>query len=91
MARYQSPNVLRALGPCLAKARLARGLKAHEAAAALEVSQDTLTGWELSRTEPRASQLMRLAVIYHVDPGLLLVGVVSILAPNPSPPTKPGE
>lgn len=79
------------LGGRLARARRTQGMAQSAAARALGVSLRCLGLWEQGATEPRASDLLRLALLYKVAPSTLL-GVTTepggIAAPAESEPGK---
>lgn len=67
------PQRLPHLADRLTQARLAAALEPHTVAHALGVHQATVTNWETGKTEPKASQVVRLAVLYRVAPSDLLL------------------
>lgn len=71
MPRHQSPNVPPTLGPALRAARIGAGLSHAEAAKGAGVALATLENWEAGRTEPRCSQVLRLARLFEVPPSSL--------------------
>lgn len=54
------PISLTTLGDHLRKVRLDRGLSQHQVAKLLQVTTDTITGWELNRYEPQARLAKRI-------------------------------
>lgn len=69
----------------LVLARRGAGKTQAQAAEALGVDPDTVSNWEQARSEPRASQIMRLALFYEVPAGNLF-RVKEALPPIPPPP-----
>ncbi|TNE64221.1 MAG: XRE family transcriptional regulator [Bacteroidetes bacterium] len=55
------PAQLDTLGDHLRKTRLDRGLSQSELARLLNVTTDTITGWELNRHEPTAKLAKRIS------------------------------
>lgn len=73
LGRYRSPrNLDPELGRRLRKAREARGMARPMAARHVGVTLDTIQNWEEGRTEPRVSELIKLALAYLVAPSDLL-------------------
>lgn len=68
MPRHQSAHVPPALGPALRLARTRAAKTQTEAAAAAQVDLSTLLNWEGGRTEPKCSQVLRLALFFGVAP-----------------------
>lgn len=63
-----SGDAPRALGHALASARRAAGRTRAETAQALSVAPETVANWEAGRTEPRCSQVLRLALFLDTRP-----------------------
>lgn len=74
-----------ALGPLLARARLARGVLQRDLAAQLGVRDGTLSSWEKGHTVPDAEQLRSLCRILHVSADVLLERRPFELGPMPDP------
>jgi DNA-binding XRE family transcriptional regulator len=68
MPRHQSAHVPPALGPALKAARVHAGKTVSQAAEAVNVDPSTLDNWESGRTEPRCSQVLRLALFLEARP-----------------------
>jgi transcriptional regulator with XRE-family HTH domain len=77
MPRYRTPRPIDPeLGPRLRAAREGASLAQEEASRSLRVDVGTLGNWEASRTEPKVSQLLRMARLYQCEPSDLL-GVIA--------------
>lgn len=50
----------------LAAARVNAGLTQQEVIKALRISKNTLVNWEKGKSEPKATQLLRLAELYNI-------------------------
>lgn len=73
-----------ALGPILARTRLARGVLQADLAAQLDVRVGTLSSWERGHTTPDANQLRELCRILSVSADVLLERVPFQLGPSTS-------
>jgi DNA-binding XRE family transcriptional regulator len=60
------------VGPLLAAAREHAGMTQTQAAEALSVDSDTISNWERGKTEPKATQVIALALTYRTTPSDLL-------------------
>lgn len=59
-------------GETLKELRTDRGLSQQQLADELKISQSAIAKWELSKTEPVASMIVKLAKYFDVDSDFLL-------------------
>lgn len=71
-ASNMSSEDRRAMGRRIRAARVNKGLKQVEVAAMLEITQGSLSQYELGRTEPKASVLWQMSRLFGVSADWLL-------------------
>lgn len=65
------------LASLLKSARMSRGMSLRKAAHLAGVSSDSIRAYEHCRTVPTLESLLALAAAYAIEPGELLVGLLS--------------